>query len=232
MTTTAASSPSSRTSTPECEEPRFRAASKPVTTTAVRSDTRRDLFVHVGSFPTDYYIATGIQRPVAERSPTSVGGTSMDRIGTRDAPGRGPRGTWWRWAVVGVWTVTGVVALVEVVGRPSLLPALCLAAAVVSVVFLLRSRQAGTVAAFVGTLRAAAEGRWKPVDPAVAAADPELAASASLLIDRFREASLVLARSAQVLSAGGAGIEGVSEEMSSTAESTAARTASAATTAE
>jgi len=156
----------------------------------------------------------------------------MDRIGTRDAPGRGPRGTWWRWAVVGVWTVTGVVALVEVVGRPSLLPALCLAAAVVSVVFLLRSRQAGTVAAFVGTLRAAAEGRWKPVDPAVAAADPELAASASLLIDRFREASLVLARSAQVLSAGGAGIEGVSEEMSSTAESTAARTASAATTAE
>jgi methyl-accepting chemotaxis protein len=156
----------------------------------------------------------------------------MDRIDTGDAPGGGPRGIWWRWPLVGLWAITAVVALVEVIRRPSMLPALCLAAAAASAVVFVRTRQAGTVAALAGTLRTAAAGRWKPVDPAVAAAHPELASSASLLIERFRDAALVLARSAQVLSAGGAGIEGVGEEMSSTAENTAARTASAATTAE
>jgi methyl-accepting chemotaxis protein len=160
---------------------------------------------------------------VAERSP------NVDRTGAR---GGGTPGNWWRWLVVGVWAVTACVALVEMIRRPSVLPALCLVAAGASAVLLVRLRRTGAIAGLVGTLRAAAAGRWAPVDPAVSAAYPELAASTSVLIDRFRESALVLARSAQVLSAGGAGIEGVSEEMSSTAESTAARTASAATTAE
>jgi methyl-accepting chemotaxis protein len=156
----------------------------------------------------------------------------VDRTGTHDARGGGARGDWWQWTVVGLWAVTAFVALVEVIRRPSLLPVLCLVAAVASAVLLLRLRRSGATAGLVATLRAAADGRWVPVDPAVAAAQPELSASASLLIDRFRQAALVLTRSAQVLSAGGAGIESVGEEMSSTAESTAARTASAATTAE
>jgi methyl-accepting chemotaxis protein len=155
----------------------------------------------------------------------------MDGTDTRDATGAGARGDWWRWLVAGVWTVTAIVALVEVVRRPSLLPALCLAAVAGAAVVQIRSRGAGTVAALAGTLRAAADGRWTPVEPAVAAAHPELAASASLLIERFRQAALVLARSTQSLSSGGEGIDGVGESMSSTAESTAARAASAATTA-
>jgi methyl-accepting chemotaxis protein len=154
----------------------------------------------------------------------------MDRTDTRDA-GTGARGDRWLWPVVGVCAVTAIVALIEVLRRPSLLPALCLVGVVASIVVTFRSRRTGPVAGLAETLRAAANGRWVPVDPAVAAAHPELAASASLLIDRFRQAALVLARSGQALSAGGEGIDGVSEAMSSTAESTAARAASAATTA-
>jgi methyl-accepting chemotaxis protein len=154
----------------------------------------------------------------------------MDRTDIRDARG-GARGDRWLWPVVVVWVVTAIVALTEVIRRPTLLAVLCLAAAGASMAVLLRSRRTGPVAGLAATLRAVAGGRWVPVDPAVAAADPELAASATLLIDRFRHAALVLARSGHALSAGGEGIDGVSEAMSSTAENTAARAASAATTA-
>jgi methyl-accepting chemotaxis protein len=153
----------------------------------------------------------------------------MDRTDTRDARG-GARGDRWLWPVGVVWAITAIVALMELFRRPSVLPALCLAA-VVGMVVTFRSRRTGPVARLAHTLRAAAGGRWVPVDPAVAVADPELAASASLLIDRYRRIALVLARSGQALSTGGEGVEGVSEEMSSTAESTAARAASAASTA-
>jgi len=144
----------------------------------------------------------------------------------------GARGDRWRLPLVGVWAVIAVVALVEVIRRPAVLPVLCLAAAVASAVFVARSGRTATIEGLAGTLRAAAGGRWVPVDPAVAAAHPELAASASLVVDRLRQAALALARSAQTLSAGGEGIQSIGEEMASTAESTAARTASAATTAE
>jgi methyl-accepting chemotaxis protein len=154
----------------------------------------------------------------------------MDITDTRDARG-GARRDRWLWAVVSLWAVTAVVALMEVIRRPSALPALCLAAAVVSTVVTVTSRRTVLVAGLAATLRAAAGGRWIPVDPAVAAVHPELAASASLLVERFRRAALVLVRSGQALSVGGEGIHGVSEAMSSTAESTAARAASAATTA-
>jgi methyl-accepting chemotaxis protein len=155
-----------------------------------------------------------------------MGGTD-----SRDAASGGAHGDRWRWAVAGIWAVTGVVAVVEMVRRPSVLPALCLAAVVVTAVVLLPSRRAGTVSGLAGTLRAAAEGRWNPVDPAIAAAHPELAASASLLIERFRRAVHALARSAKALSEGDEGIHGVGEAMASTAESTADRATSAAMTA-
>jgi len=151
----------------------------------------------------------------------------MDRTDIRDARS-GARGDRWLWTVVVVWVVIAIVALVEVIRRPSVFPALCLTAAVASTVVTFRSCRAGPVAGLAGTLRAAAGGRWVPIDPSVAVAQPELAASASQLIDRFRHAALVLARSGKALSAGGEGIDGVSETMSSTAESTAARAASAA----
>src|SRR5688572_19933516 len=105
-------------------------------TSRARSHTRSGVFVHVGLFPTDYYVATGIHVPWRN-------GASMDMIDTRAAPGRGPRGMWWRWPVVGVWAVTAVVALAELIRRPSLLAALCLAAAVASAVVFLWSRQTG-----------------------------------------------------------------------------------------
>jgi methyl-accepting chemotaxis protein len=155
----------------------------------------------------------------------------MDGTDTHDTVGVGGRVDWRRWLAVGIWAATAIVALVEMVRRPSLLPALCLAAVAATALGLLRTRRTGSVAGLAGTLRAAADGRWIPVDPAVAAAQPELSASVSLLIDRFRQSVLVLARSAQALSEGGEGIHGIGETMASTAEGTADRAASAATTA-
>jgi methyl-accepting chemotaxis protein len=133
--------------------------------------------------------------------------------------------------VAALWAAAGVTAVIELIREPAVLPVLCLITLVASAV-IMRRRREQPMAAISASLRAAAAGQWVAIDPAPAGACAELAESATLLVNRFRHAILVLAHSSSALSSGRQGIHDVSEAMSSTAESTAAQAASTAATAE
>ena len=137
------------------------------------------------------------------------------------------------------WGASAVAAVAKLVGDPTnalsaVLCVLCLTAAVTSatqtlVLWLIGRRELQAVR---DALTGAVVGRWTPVDPTTIRVFTNLADNTNAVIDRFRQTLRLVARSAAALSAGRTGIHDVSEQISSTAESTAGQAADAAAAAE
>ena len=135
--------------------------------------------------------------------------------------------------------VSTVVALVElgtghVTIGPAVLAVICFAATVTAILQIVIFWRAGrrelrTIKIALATV---AGGNWTRVDPNTTQLFPGLAECANALIDRFRQTIRLVARSSVALSSGRNGIHDVSEQISSTAESTAGQATGAAAIAE